>query len=397
MERTREAVARIYHRSRSRSDHLASSDPWLEPKEFVRPLDIPAFKQAECCARSPERPGDADTFADAGTPPTRRIVTPSDGSRSDREFRVIVEVTPDIRGIDEVTDVARSVDEVTDLITIEGRRPIDRNGSDGFSSHCSDIGERRAHGSPAGCIPGCPGRKVSGLMEHIGREHETVHDCGIISHCRQLSSEHPEGRTFVHAPGSGGTGKRVPVVASTTSETGSIDGLLLESGPRNDAFKRPDGERIAMATLYDVPAEDLNEAVAVELAERLDEPSWAPFVKSGADREFPPEQEDFWYRRAASLLRRVAVDGPVGVERLSTVYGGSKQGSTRYKVAPSHRADGSQNVIRTILQDLEEAGLIERPPDDEGRVISADGRSLLDTTAGEVLEDLDRPELERYA
>ena len=151
-----------------------------------------------------------------------------------------------------------------------------------------------------------------------------------------------------------------------------------------------------MVTLYDAPADALIEALAAELDGRIEPPAWATFAKSAADREFPPEDEDFWFTRAASVLRRVAMDGPVGVDRLSTFYGGPKGGSTRYQVAPNHRTDASRNVIRTILQQLEETDLVERPPNDEGRVVSAEGRSLLDTTAGAVIEDLDRPELERY-
>ncbi|WP_247730052.1 30S ribosomal protein S19e [Halovivax limisalsi] len=151
-----------------------------------------------------------------------------------------------------------------------------------------------------------------------------------------------------------------------------------------------------MATMYDVPADDLIEALAADLADDLDEPEWAVFAKSGVSNELPPEQEDFWATRAASLLRKVADTGPVGVERLSTEYGGSKRGSNRYRVAPDKRADGSKNIIRTILQQLEEEGYVETA-EGEGRRITAEGRSLLDETAGNVLEDLDRPELERYA
>lgn len=152
-----------------------------------------------------------------------------------------------------------------------------------------------------------------------------------------------------------------------------------------------------MVTLYDVPADAHIEAVAEKLEGELDEPDWAPYAKSGSGREFPPEQEDFWYVRAASVLRTVATDGPVGVERLATRYGGAKQGSTRYGMAPRHTTAGSRSVLRTMLQQLEAAGYLERPPNDEGRVVTAAGQSLLDTTAGEVLEALDRPDLERYA
>jgi len=153
-----------------------------------------------------------------------------------------------------------------------------------------------------------------------------------------------------------------------------------------------------MATLYDAPAEDLVEAVADELADRdeIEAPEWAQFAKTGVDRELPPEQEDFWQRRVASILRKVAVDGPVGVERLSTEYGSTKRGTTRYRVAPDRGADGSGSIIRTALQQLEAEDLVKQEGS-AGRIVTADGRSLLDSTAGDVLADLDRPELERYA
>ena len=150
-----------------------------------------------------------------------------------------------------------------------------------------------------------------------------------------------------------------------------------------------------MVTLYDAPADELIEALAAELSGRLEEPEWATFTKSGPDRELPPEQDDFWARRAASVLRKVAIDGPIGVERLSTKYGGTKSGSNRYGVAQDRRQDASRKIIREILTQLEEEDLIITR-EGEGRDITPEGQRLLDTTAGEVLEELDRPDLERY-
>jgi small subunit ribosomal protein S19e len=153
-----------------------------------------------------------------------------------------------------------------------------------------------------------------------------------------------------------------------------------------------------MATMYDVPASDLVDALAVEFADHDDiqRPDWIEFVKSGAAAELPPEQDDFWERRTASLLRKVAADGPVGVKRLSTEYGGAKQGSNRYRVAPAHRADGSRKIVRTALTQLEDAGLV-LTADGEGRRVTPAGKSLLDETADDVVEDLDRDDLQRYA
>ncbi|MFB6133935.1 MAG: 30S ribosomal protein S19e [Halanaeroarchaeum sp.] len=150
-----------------------------------------------------------------------------------------------------------------------------------------------------------------------------------------------------------------------------------------------------MVTLYDAPADELIEALAATLEDRLEEPDWATFTKTGTDRELSPEQDDFWHRRAASVLRKVAIDGPVGVESLSTAYGDTKSGTNRYQVKPAHTTDGSKNIIRTILQQLEDEGLVAKEGS-AGRIVTGDGQQLLDDTAGDVIEDLDDPELERY-
>jgi small subunit ribosomal protein S19e len=151
-----------------------------------------------------------------------------------------------------------------------------------------------------------------------------------------------------------------------------------------------------MVTLYDVPADELIEEVAAELADRIEQPEWIEFAKTGSNRELPPQQDDFWSVRAASLMRKVAINGPVGVDRLSTAYGGRKRGTTRYRVAKPRQETGSKKVIRTILQQLEAEGLVETA-EGEGRRVTSEGRGLLDAAAADVLERLDRPDLERYA
>jgi len=153
-----------------------------------------------------------------------------------------------------------------------------------------------------------------------------------------------------------------------------------------------------MTTLYDVPADDLIEAVVADLADdpAIEEPDWLQYAKTSADRELPPGQEGFWTRRAASLLRKVAINGPVGVGSLRTEYGSAKQGSNRYRVRPRQKADGSGKIIRVALQQLEEAGYVETA-EGEGRVITPEGRSFLDEAAAQVIEEIDDPDLARYA
>jgi len=151
-----------------------------------------------------------------------------------------------------------------------------------------------------------------------------------------------------------------------------------------------------MATIYDVPADALLEEAAARLEDRIEEPDWVQFTKAGEDRELPPEQDDFYHVRAASLLRKVADRGPIGVERLATAYGGKQRGSNRYTVAPGKHRAGSKKLVRKPLQQLEEEGLVETAQG-EGRRVSPEGQSFLDEVATDVIEALDRPELERYA
>ena len=136
-----------------------------------------------------------------------------------------------------------------------------------------------------------------------------------------------------------------------------------------------------MATVYDVPADALIERVAKRLEEisEIKMPEWAKFVKTGAHKERIPEQRNWWYIRAASILRRVYIDGPVGVARLRTYYGGRKNRG----VKPEHHVDASGKIIRTILQQLERAGLVEKDGQN-GRKISKKGQSLLDKEASAI-------------
>ncbi|GAB6880045.1 30S ribosomal protein S19e [Halorubrum gandharaense] len=151
-----------------------------------------------------------------------------------------------------------------------------------------------------------------------------------------------------------------------------------------------------MVTIYDVPADALIEEVAARLESEIDEPDWVQFTKSGSGREQSPNQEDFWFVRSASLLRKVAQNEPIGVERLATEYGSKKRGSNRYIVRPGQHESGSRKLIRASLQALEDAGYVETAAG-EGRRVSDEGEAFLSEAAADVMEDLDRPELERYA
>lgn len=151
-----------------------------------------------------------------------------------------------------------------------------------------------------------------------------------------------------------------------------------------------------MLSTYDVPAAKLIEKLAKHLKENVDEvtpPPWASFAKTGAHVQRQPENPDWWYIRCASLLRKIYVHGPVGVERLRAEYGGRKDRGVR----PEHSAKASGAIIRKGLQQLEAAGLVEtlKP---RGRKVTREGRKLLETLIGELRKELlkEVPELQKY-
>jgi len=151
-----------------------------------------------------------------------------------------------------------------------------------------------------------------------------------------------------------------------------------------------------MVTALEVPADLLIERVAQKLKQmpQIRPPAWAYYVKTGVHKERPPEDPEWWYYRAASILRKLYKRGtPVGIERLRTVYGGR----VNRGVAPEHFAKGSGSIVRKILQQLERAGLVVKVRG-KGRTLSPRGRSLLDNTAYEIMKELaeKNPALKKY-
>jgi small subunit ribosomal protein S19e len=137
-----------------------------------------------------------------------------------------------------------------------------------------------------------------------------------------------------------------------------------------------------MVTVYDADAQAFIEKVKEELKkeEKIQPPEWSKFVKTGAHKERPPVQEDWWYIRSASVLRKIYINGPVGISRLRNIYGGRKRRG--YK--PDHKRKGSGAVIRKVLQQLEEAGLVKKE-NKKGRVVTPKGQKFLDNLAYKIV------------
>ncbi len=108
-------------------------------------------------------------------------------------------------------------------------------------------------------------------------------------------------------------------------------------------------------------------------------PEWTKFVKTGPAKDRPPVATDWFYMRAASILRTVYVRGPVGVQTLRVKYGSKKNRGHR----PEHFYKASGKILRNILQQLEKAELVKFKKDGvhKGRVITAKGKSFVDKAA----------------
>jgi small subunit ribosomal protein S19e len=142
-----------------------------------------------------------------------------------------------------------------------------------------------------------------------------------------------------------------------------------------------------MTTVYDVPADLLIRKVAEALKSRqeIKPPAWASFAKTGVHKEMPPEDPDWWYVRSAAVLRRVYVDGPLGVQRMRSFYGGKKNRGSK----PNAFRKGSGAILRKALQQLEACKFILH--DKTGRRLSPEGHSFMDAMALDTVKNPPAP------
>jgi small subunit ribosomal protein S19e len=109
--------------------------------------------------------------------------------------------------------------------------------------------------------------------------------------------------------------------------------------------------------VYDISAQEYNLKLA-EALKKIPEfkaPEWSEFVKSGPAKERPIEDLDFWHKRTASILKQLYKRKSIGVNRLKTKYGSKK--NRGYK--PEHFKKAGGKIIRTILQQADQAGFTE--------------------------------------
>lgn len=140
---------------------------------------------------------------------------------------------------------------------------------------------------------------------------------------------------------------------------------------------------MAQVNVHEVHAEEFILAVAEHLKKKkeFEAPEWTIFVKTGVSKSRPPEDNEWWYVRAAAILRTLYTRGIIGTKRLRIKYGSRKKRGVR----PEKFGKASGKIIRLILQQATKAGLVEYVKGKKtGRKLTKVGKDWLETVAGEI-------------
>ena len=129
-----------------------------------------------------------------------------------------------------------------------------------------------------------------------------------------------------------------------------------------------------MKKIAEVSANELidNASKKMEKMEEFKPPVWSTIVKTGVNKERTPQQDNWWWVRSASILRKVYLEQTLGVSKLRKAYGGRKNRGHK----PEHKYKASGAVIRRMLQQLETAGFVKTEKG-KGRKITAKGSAFL--------------------
>eukprot|EP00397_Hematodinium_sp_SG-2012_P069076 GEMP01116051.1.p1 GENE.GEMP01116051.1~~GEMP01116051.1.p1 ORF type:complete len:172 (-),score=50.53 GEMP01116051.1:130-612(-) len=142
-------------------------------------------------------------------------------------------------------------------------------------------------------------------------------------------------------------------------------------------------ENRKVCTVKDVEAAVFIRAFADHLKRqgKFELPKWADYVKTGVHKELAPYNPDWLYVRAGAIIRRIFIRGGTGVGGFKKVFGGQfRRGTCTNKFQTA-----SGKVIRYVLQQLEEMGLVAAHPSG-GRRLTPEGQRVLDTVAVQASE-----------
>ena len=134
------------------------------------------------------------------------------------------------------------------------------------------------------------------------------------------------------------------------------------------------------SNVREVPAQLFVETLAKHLEKTglIKAPEWSDLVKTASFKEMPPNNNNWFYIRAASIARQVYLNPHTSVESLRNRYGGKVD----YGHCPSHHGKCSGKVIRSCLAQLKKIEWIQET--DEGCVITKKGQKQLDVLSQEI-------------
>jgi small subunit ribosomal protein S19e len=140
-----------------------------------------------------------------------------------------------------------------------------------------------------------------------------------------------------------------------------------------------------MTSVYELDAQEYNKKLAEALKKfpEFEQPEWSKLVKTGPSKARPTDEEDFWYKRAASILKQIYKKKILGVSKLRTKYGSKKSRGSK----PEEFRKSSGKIIRTILQQSDKAGLTEIAKEIKGVKGKKPGRKLTEK-GKELLESI---------
>ncbi|XP_024978232.1 40S ribosomal protein S19-1-like [Cynara cardunculus var. scolymus] len=135
-------------------------------------------------------------------------------------------------------------------------------------------------------------------------------------------------------------------------------------------------------TVKDVSPHEFVKAYAAHLKRsgKMELPEWTDIVKTATFKELAPYDPDWYFIRAASIVRKIYLRGGLGVGAFQRIYGGHKRNGS----SPPHFCKSSGGIARHILQQLETMKIIDMDPKG-GRRITSNGRRDLDQVAGRIV------------
>jgi small subunit ribosomal protein S19e len=131
-----------------------------------------------------------------------------------------------------------------------------------------------------------------------------------------------------------------------------------------------------MVSAHNIKPNELIKKASTALEDSVKAPEWTKFVKTGHGKKVPPYQKNWYQTRAASILRKIYMHGPIGTSKLRKVYSHKKNRGHK----PERTTIASGKIIRTAIQQLEKAGLVQQTEKGvhKGRVVTPKGKSFLD-------------------